>query len=142
METSRYTTYPFRNGKTARNRVVVPPMASQTADEKGFATEKTVTHYARLAESGAGLIFVEYTFVNVRGQGEPNQLAADADDKIPGLAAIARTLHKAGALAGLQLVHVGGKSAPGLTGLPLQQRWFVRQPEERSCGGSSSGPTR
>ena len=47
------------NNKTARNRVVVPAMASQTADTNGLATERTFQNYSDLAESGAGLIFVE-----------------------------------------------------------------------------------
>ena len=41
--------------KNVRNRVIVPAMASQTADANGFVTLQTLNHYERLSESGAGI---------------------------------------------------------------------------------------
>lgn len=41
MKANRWTQYKFSNGKVAKNRVVVPPMASQTADSQGHVTNKT-----------------------------------------------------------------------------------------------------
>ncbi len=114
--TNRFSPYRFAGGQTAQNRVVVPPMASQTAEERGNATAATTRHYARLAQSGAGTVFVEYSFVHPSGKGEENQLAADSDANIAGLAEIAGVIYRAGALAGLQLVHVGGKSTKALAG--------------------------
>lgn len=119
MKIHRLTPYTFKNGQGAKNRVVVPPMASQTADEDGVATRQTVEHYARLARSGAGLIFVEYSFVHLSGKGEPHQLGASTEVQLSGLQAIASVLHESSALAGLQLVHVGGKTDRTLTGGPL-----------------------
>lgn len=112
----RFSTYEFAGGRTSANRVVVPPMASETADADGRATPATLAHYRRLARSGAGLIFAEYTYVHRSGRGEENQLGADADDKVAGLAGVARALRARGALAGLQLVHVGGKTTRALAG--------------------------
>jgi NADPH2 dehydrogenase len=112
----RFTPYRFNGGKTAKNRVVVPPMASETADARGNATPATIAHYARLAESGAGIVFAEYTFVHPSGRGEENQLAADSDQNREGLAGIAGSIRRTGALAGLQLVHVGGKTTKALAG--------------------------
>lgn len=109
MGLNRYSSFPFRNGKVARNRVVVPPMASGTSDAEGFATPTTIEHYRRLSRSGAGIVFVEYSYVDISGKGEPNQLAVDHDNKIAGLAQIADVIHSHGGLAGLQIVHVGGK---------------------------------
>lgn len=116
MKTNRWTTYNYRNGKTAKNRIIVPPMASQTADELGFVTEKTIEHYENLAQSGAGLIFVEYSFVHISGKGESHQLGADADNKLKGLSQIATTIQKTGSLAGFQIVHAGGKTSSEITG--------------------------
>lgn len=116
MKTNRWTTYNYRNGKTAKNRIIVPPMASQTADEFGFVTEKTIEHYENLAQSGAGLIFVEYSFVHISGKGESHQLGADADNKLKGLSQIATTIQKTGSLAGFQIVHAGGKTSSEITG--------------------------
>ncbi len=47
------------------NRLVVPPMASQTATTDGIATQTTIQHYDKLAQSGAGLVMVEYSFVDL-----------------------------------------------------------------------------
>lgn len=116
MNYTRWSPYRFKNGKTARNRVVVPPMASQTADTSGFATAATVKHYKNLGRSGAGIVFAEYSYIHQSGKGEPNQLGADSDEKIYGLHLVAQALQKKGALAGLQIVHVGGKGGTELTG--------------------------
>ncbi len=94
-------------------------MASATADSHGFVTTATVAHYRRLAESGAGIVFVEYSYVHSSGRSEAQQLAIDSDNKLPGLSEIARAIHAAGARAGIQLVHAGGKSTTELTSGPL-----------------------
>jgi NADPH2 dehydrogenase len=124
----RFTPYRFRRGKTAKNRVVVPPMCSQTADARGNATAATVRHYERLARSGAGIVFVEYSFVHPSGKGEDNQLAADFDADPAGLARIAAAVRAAGALPGLQLVHVGGKTTKALAGRVPMSPSGVRVP--------------
>lgn len=119
MKANRWTQYKFSNGKVAKNRVVVPPMASQTADSQGHVTDKTLEHYKRLSLSQAGLIFVEYSFVHKSGKGELNQLGVDSDANILGLQKIAEVIQKSGALAGLQIVHAGGKTDPIITGQSL-----------------------
>lgn len=116
MESMRFKKFTFKNGKTALNRVVVPPMASQTGDSSGYVTSRTVDHYKNLAMSHAGLVFVEYGFIHPSGRGEENQLGVDSDDKIEGLSKIAKTIQENGSLAGLQIVHVGGKTTANLAG--------------------------
>ncbi|MGE3759175.1 MAG: NADH:flavin oxidoreductase [Pseudobdellovibrionaceae bacterium] len=119
MSNSRFKKYFFNNGKVARNRLVIPPMASQTANQDGFVTNTTLEHYMRLSEAGAGIVFVEYSFVHQTGKGEPKQLGVNLDSQIEGLSKVADIIHKAGSLAGLQLVHVGSKTTQELTGFPL-----------------------
>lgn len=119
MTSNRWSPYQFKSGKTAPNRVVVPPMASQTADEVGVATQKTFEHYTNLSRSGAGIVFVEYSFVHSSGKGEPHQLGVDSDKNIPGLKQIADLIHANGSLAGLQIVHAGGKTSSLITGQSL-----------------------
>jgi NADPH2 dehydrogenase len=113
---NRLSPYVFPGGKIARNRVVVPPMTSQTAEPSGNASPATIENYARLARSGAGLVFVEYSFVHASGRGQEDQLGADSDARLPGLREVARVIRGAGALAALQLVHVGGKTTAALAG--------------------------
>jgi NADPH2 dehydrogenase len=106
--------------QTLTNRIVVPAMASETADEHGWVTEKTVSHYSRLSESQAGLIFVEYSFVNLSGRSERHQLGIDQDAQIEGLARVAAGIKNSGALAGIQLTHAGGKTEAQFSGGLLQ----------------------
>lgn len=119
MKNLRFQPYRFRNGRTTKNRVVVPPMASQTADEQGFVTAATLEHYARLSRSGAGIVMVEYSFVHQTGKAEERQLGVSLWEQVDGLAKVAATIQASGALAGLQLVHAGGKTSSALTGQPL-----------------------
>lgn len=111
----RLWSYRWNDHLIAKNRIVVPPMASQTASELGFVTEKTIDHYRRLSKSSAGLIFVEYSYVHQSGKGERHQLGVDDDSKIAGLRVIAKLIKESGALAGMQIAHVGGKSTQALT---------------------------
>jgi NADPH2 dehydrogenase len=112
---SRFSSFRFKNGLEAKNRIVVPAMASSTADRYGFATSDTVAHYQRLSLSGAGIIFAEYTFVHASGRSENNQLGIDNDLQVSGLKNISRAIKASGALAGIQLTHSGGKSSRELT---------------------------
>ncbi len=93
-----------------KNRVIVPPMASQTADKKGHVTQKTHNHYKRLSQSNASMIMIEYTYVHLSGKSEPNQLGIDSNEKIEGLSLLAKTIENTGALAAIQLTHSGAKS--------------------------------
>lgn len=115
----RQSPYDIPGFFSLKNRVVVPPMASQTADEAGFVSDKTLAHYKNLSQSGAALIWVEYSFIHRSGRSEKNQLGVDHDDKIPGLQKLARLLQAQNMKVGLQMVHAGGKSDPELTGETL-----------------------
>lgn len=113
---SRFSPLSINPNLTITNRVVIPPMASETADQHGYVTEKTIAHYKSLGESGAGLILVEYTFIHASGKSESNQLGIDHNDKILGLTEISKVIKSSGALAGIQLTHCGGKTESQLTG--------------------------
>lgn len=99
-----------------KNRVVIPPMASETASENGFVTEKTLEHYTNLKKAHVGLLMVEYSFVHSSGRSELNQLGINDDLQIPGLTKLAAIIKSSGAIAGIQLTHSGGKSETQFTG--------------------------
>ena len=96
--------------------MIVPPMASQTANEKGYVTQETLNHYQNLSKSGAGIVMVEYSYVHPSGRGEPNQLGVFSNDHIEGLSQIAKIIKNSNALSILQIVHNGGKSTKKMTG--------------------------
>lgn len=113
---NRFSCLELPFGKIAQNRLVVPPMASSTADENGFATDTTVSHYSRLAEAGAGITFVEYTYVDKSGRSEANQLGLTTPEHGAAVSHVAKALKASGTIPGIQLTHAGGKSERALTG--------------------------
>ena len=56
-----------------RNRIVMPPMATELASLAGEVTDPLVKHY-RLRADGPGLIIVEHSFVATGGKASPRQL--------------------------------------------------------------------
>lgn len=112
---NRHRPLSLTKGRHLANRVVIPAMASQTAGSDGFVTEATKAHYQRLSAAGAGLVFLEYSYVHISGRSEANQLGASSDLQVKGLSELARILKSSGALAGIQLTHAGGKTSRDLT---------------------------
>jgi len=99
-----------------KNRVVVPPMASQTANPNGHVTTQTLDHYIELSSSKASMVMVEYTYVHQSGKSEANQLGISSDDHVRGLKELASAINESGAIPAIQLTHAGGKSSKKLTG--------------------------
>lgn len=46
---------------TLKNRIVMPPMASETAKAEGMAAEETFKYYEQRARGGTGLLILEVT---------------------------------------------------------------------------------
>lgn len=102
---------PFRLGPhLLGNRLVALPVFSGYALPDGRASELLVEHYAALARSGVAMVVVANAAVAADGQVAVNNLRADSDDFLPGLARLARAIQREGALAVLQLNH-GGRFA-------------------------------
>lgn len=112
---NRYSQLKLKHEVNLSNRIVIPPMASETATVDGFATPATFHHYQNLSKAKPGLLFVEYTYVDKSGRSETNQLGAHTDEHIPGLKKIVEIIHASGSVAGLQLSHGGGKTERALT---------------------------
>lgn len=112
---NRYSSLTLNNDHLLKNRVVIPAMASQTANTEGFVSMATRDHYQRLSTASAGLIFLEYTYVHASGRSETNQLGASSDLHVKGLSDLAEIIKSSGSLVGIQLNHAGGKSSSDLT---------------------------
>ena len=68
-----------------KNRVVMPPMVRNYADERGLVTPRYVAHIERVARGGVGTIIPEASFIRQDGKGFANELGLHTDDVIPGL---------------------------------------------------------
>jgi len=96
------------NGVTIKNRLVLPPIVNfGWGDKEGFANNKHVVHYKRIAKGGAGLIVVEATCVQPNGRIFSYQLGLWDDSHIDNLAEIAQAIKSQGAVALIQIHHAG-----------------------------------
>jgi 2,4-dienoyl-CoA reductase-like NADH-dependent reductase (Old Yellow Enzyme family) len=108
---------------TLRNRVAMPPMVcavvpalGMRANDDGTVTEGLLAHYARRAKAGTGLIIVEAAAVDPAGRCWLGGIGAYDDAHAPGLAALAKAIRDAGAVAAIQLVHGGPQGSSELNG--------------------------
>ncbi|MFW6064046.1 MAG: NADH:flavin oxidoreductase [Candidatus Natronoplasma sp.] len=98
-----------------RNRIVLPPMATEKSTQDGFATEEIYDHYDERSE-GPGLVIVEHSYVNRRGRLSENQLGIYSDKHVESLKELAETIKANGAKAAIQINHAGGQCDEDLTG--------------------------
>jgi len=102
-------------GHVIRNRIVLPPMATELASERGEVTNALLRHY-KLRARGTGIVIVEHTFISEEGRRSKNQLGIYSDELISGLKRLARTIKEEGATAIIQLNHAGAKAPSEIIG--------------------------
>jgi len=111
----------FSSGKIGtletKNRVVMPPMVRNYADEKGFVTPKYIANIERVARGGVGTIILEASFIRQDGKGFIHELGLHTDDVIPGLEQLAQAAHAQGVVIGPQLYHAGRQTSSKTTGM-------------------------
>ncbi len=109
---------PGRIGKmTVRNRMVMPPMGTNYAQEDGFINERLIGYYGARAEGGIGMIIIEVAAVAPEGKAISHQIGIWADKFVPGLRCLADAIKKHGARAVIQLHHAGRQTTAEKTGL-------------------------
>jgi 2,4-dienoyl-CoA reductase (NADPH2) len=87
--------------------VIALPVFTGYAHPDGRVSSLLLRHYEELAASGAAMVVVANAAVSQDGVTSANNLRADGDDFIDGLAVLAATIGKHGALSCLQLNHAG-----------------------------------
>ncbi len=107
-------------GVTARNRVVISPMCTYSADD-GMVDDWHLAHLAKFALGGAGIVFVEATAVEARGRISHGDVGIWSDAHAVALGHIAAALKQHGALPVIQLAHAGCKAS-------MQRPWFGNGP--------------
>jgi len=100
-----------------RNRLVMAPITTQYADERGRVTAQLRAHYETRARGGVALIIVEASYVLPVGQAFANQLGIYDDQLVPGLAELALSIKRHGCAAAIQLHHGGRMAKSSLSGL-------------------------
>jgi 2,4-dienoyl-CoA reductase-like NADH-dependent reductase (Old Yellow Enzyme family) len=91
-----------------RNRIVMPPMGTNFANENGVVTQRMIDYYVERAKGRAGFIIVEATCVeSLLGKFGAHQVRIDGDKYLPELADLVEAVHLHGAKIAVQLHHAG-----------------------------------
>ena len=104
----------------AKNRIVISPMCQYSASD-GFVTDWHTVHLGKLAQGGAGIVFIEATAVEARGRITHGDVGIWDDAHVPGLRAVADLIRSQGAIPAVQLAHAGRKGS-------MQRPWFGNGP--------------
>ncbi len=101
-----------------RNRIVMPPMATNYAGDDGRVTELMISHYEQRAGGGVGLIITEGICPDFpRGKGWKNEAGIDDDKYMPGFKHLANAVHAQGAKIAMQIHHAGRQASSSFTGV-------------------------
>src|SRR5690349_20871882 len=99
-----------------KNRIVMPPMTTRTADDEGFVTEDCIAYYLARVRGGTGLITVEMASPEKVGRHRRREIGIYDDRFIPGLERLTDAIHRGGAKASIQLGHAGGHTRIDICG--------------------------
>lgn len=94
-------------GVKIKNRIVMSPMVTHFASDKGTVSERQTDYYAERAKGGVGLIITESCYVRADGRRKKYRLSICKDDDIQGLKKLTQAVHKFGAKIAVQLHHGG-----------------------------------
>ncbi len=103
----------FKNGLTLRNRAVMAPMTTWSANSDGSVSDQEVAYY-RARVNGVGMVITGCTHVTADGIGFTDEFASHDDRFIPSLRRLSEAAKCGGALAILQIFHAGNKALPHL----------------------------
>lgn len=99
------------NTMRTKNRIITGPMERAMANRDGTLNQRYIDYLVERARGGAGLINVESSYVDPRGQGNPYQVGCHDDKVIPGLTRLTEALHAEGACVSMELYFAGRQSA-------------------------------
>src|SRR4051812_44976053 len=99
-----------------KNRIVMPPMTTRTADDEGFVTDATIAYYMARVRGGVGLTTAEMASPEKAGRHRRRELGIYDDRYLPGLTRLVDAIHAGGAKASIQLGHGGGHTRRDICG--------------------------
>ena len=113
--------HPLPLGKVRlRNRLVMPPMATEKSEGQGKVSNALCEYYNEKTKGGYfGLVVAEHSYISKEGQASKGQVSFSSDDDIPGLKRLVEVIHRNGCKVVAQINHAGGKSISALGGESL-----------------------
>ena len=124
---------------TLKNRILKAPTSTGMSNIDGSVSERLIRHYRDVARGGAGMIVVEYAFVDNHGAKSAHcQLGISTDDHIPGLAWLAQSIKEEGSCAGIQIEHAGRQKFLGIQ--PIVAPSVIPWPALKAKKGQAAVP--
>lgn len=100
-----------------KNRIIMPPMATAKADDKGHVSQDILDYYDEKTRNGLfSTVIVEHNFVDPLGKASQNQMSVADDDSIEGLRKLAQVIKGNGANAIVQISHAGSSAKSDVIG--------------------------
>lgn len=115
---------------TIKNRLIVPPMLTEYANEDGSINERYIAYYREKAKGGWGLIICEDNSVDEYGAGFKNLAGLWSDDFIPAHRQLTDAVHPYGAKIAVQLYHAGRESSSAIKGRRPSAPSAIKDPTE------------
>lgn len=106
--------FTFKNGVHVRNRLMMAPMTTFSADSNDYVSQEELDYYQERA-NGVGTIITACAYVSRNGKGFDGQMGIDHDETIDSLTKLAGVIHAGGAKGIIQLYHGGRLAVPRLT---------------------------
>jgi 2,4-dienoyl-CoA reductase-like NADH-dependent reductase (Old Yellow Enzyme family)/thioredoxin reductase len=100
------------------NRFVIPPMATNLANEDGMVSQGMIDYWVARAKGGWGLLIVEFTAIDPIGKVGPCHPCLWSDDFIPSLKRLTDAVHQYGAKIAIQLSHTGRQTTEAIIDIP------------------------
>ena len=92
------------------NRLIMAPMGSLNADSNGYITDNALAFYSSQASGGLSMVIVECTATDDNlSRGEDNVMCLYENGQVTGMARLASAIKDQGAVAILQLCHIGNQ---------------------------------
>lgn len=100
-----------------KNRIVMPPMATAKADDKGHITDDILEYYKEKTKDKLfSTVIVEHNFIDPRGKASKNQMSIADDSCIDGLKKLAGLIKKNESNAVVQISHAGSSTSKSVIG--------------------------
>jgi 2,4-dienoyl-CoA reductase-like NADH-dependent reductase (Old Yellow Enzyme family) len=106
-------------GVEARNRWVMPAMATHFGSADGEVTDALCNYLATRAQGGFGIVITENMGVDPGGRVMKRMVMADNDRYVEGLSRLSRAIKRHGSIALAQINHGGRQTSSKVTGQEL-----------------------
>jgi 2,4-dienoyl-CoA reductase-like NADH-dependent reductase (Old Yellow Enzyme family)/NADPH-dependent 2,4-dienoyl-CoA reductase/sulfur reductase-like enzyme len=102
-----------------KNRLVMPPMATNYASPEGFVTLRQIGYYVERARGGVGYLTVEHTGILPQGKASPKMLMISSAEHASHIKRLVEAVHDGGGKIVVQINHAGRQTFSAVTGSPI-----------------------